>query len=102
MANCPPHMVPGGARPASPRGARTFVQSVRRARGGSGRPPSSGSLEAMRSVTDGRGIGGCRGEWEAGVVAPASSRRRLRVERGRRLAGRPPPGVDVAPPPEVL
>ncbi len=42
--------------PPPPGGAWTSVQSVRRARGGPGRPPSSSSLEATRSPTDWGGV----------------------------------------------
>jgi hypothetical protein len=80
MGNCPPHMVPGGATPAVAQRSED-VRAVREAC--PGRPPSSGSLEAMRSATDGRGIDGWRGNWEVGVAASVSSRPRFRV--GSRL-----------------
>jgi hypothetical protein len=52
-------------------------------------------------VTDGRGIDGWRGNWE--VVWRHRFRRDAVCvwERGRRWAGRPPAGVDVAPPKSV-
>ncbi len=86
MGNCPPHMVPGGARPA----VAQRSEDVRAVREACPRGPGLPALERFpRGYAFRDGWAGYRRNWEVGMAASGSSRRRLRVGAGL-AAGRPP------------
>jgi hypothetical protein len=102
MGHCPPHMVPGGARPAVAQRSED-VRAVRQACPRGPGPPALKRFPGGYAFRDGwAGYRRVSGDWEAGVAASASSRRRLRVGAGPSVGRPPTAGVDVAPPPEVL